>query len=407
MTSEPDYNQDHPPTLFVAGSLRGEAVHLDLSSIRPCGDGRHVFVARSTRPAVKHLLAGGETDTVAIKVVDDDKSRQPRNGRREAQLLANLSHANVVSLLNAYLAPPSPSSPTPRLTLFTPVYPFTLLDLLNSPSFVPETDPLSFTTLAHSLSYQLLSAVSHLHERGIAHRDINPANIVLSAEGRAVLIDFGIAVEAGDETDGEMHFEVGTGSYRVPELVFGSRSYDPPALDLWALATTLCELFTPLETPVPPSPSSSDSFERQFSSPSISDPTPSSGPRRKTLFQSGGSDFVLAGSIFRVLGTPTLETWPEAAHLPNFSRFSFVAFPPTPLLSHLPHLDPASTLADILPAMLICSASKRLPAKSALERLKGDEVVLPKGVGDQAGAAESATIQDAVDLAGIMRTMMR
>ncbi|GAA5966022.1 hypothetical protein JCM21900_004926 [Sporobolomyces salmonicolor] len=406
MPSEPDYNQDRPPTLFAAGTLRGEAVQLDVSSIRPFGDGSHVFVARSTRLAAKHLLAGGETDTVAIKVVEDDKSRRPRNGRREAQLLAKLSHANVLSLLNAYLAPASPSSATARVTLFTPFYPFTLLDLLNSSSFVPETDPLSFTTLAHSLGYQLLSAVSHLHARSIAHRDINPANVALSAEGRAVLIDFGIAVEAGDERDGEMHFEVGTGPYRAPELVFGSRSYDPSALDLWALATTLCELYTPLETPVPPSPSSFESFEGQFYSP-ISDPTPSSRPQRKTLFQSGGSDFVLAGSIFKVLGTPTIETWPEAAHLPDFSRFSFVAFPPTPLLSHLPHLDPGSVLATILPAMLTCSASKRLSAKSALERLEAVEVVLPRGVSDEAGAAKNAAIEHTVDLGGIVRTMMR
>jgi len=98
----------------------------------------------------------------------------------------------------------------PRLTLFTPYYPYTLRQLLDNPSFVPEHFP-SFAKLSNSIARQLLSATDYLHERKISHRDINPSNIVLTQYGRAILIDFGIAVEADDEEPGSQHFEVGTG----------------------------------------------------------------------------------------------------------------------------------------------------------------------------------------------------
>lgn len=84
--------------------------------------------------------------------------------------------------------------------------------MLASPRFTPASlSRADFETLADSLSFQLLAAVSYLHNRGIAHRDINPNNLVLSDGGRLVLIDFGLAIEAGGEEQGSMFFEVGTG----------------------------------------------------------------------------------------------------------------------------------------------------------------------------------------------------
>ena len=240
----------------------------------------------------------------------------------------------VLALLNAYLSEPTSTSPTPRITLFTPYYPHTLSDLLASPSFTSDASPSTFPLVASSLAHQLVAAISHLHERGVAHRDVNPNNIVLSARGRLVLLDFGIAVQDGDEKAGEMTFEVGTGcvrfllfpsrsrspssrpdarsparsSYRAPELIFASRAYDPRALDLWALGATLASLFRPLVHPRPPSPDSEDSFERYYHE--CATPPPEPSLQREPLFGGAASDFVLAASVFRVLGTPTVETWP-------------------------------------------------------------------------------------------------
>ncbi|GAA5917505.1 hypothetical protein JCM6882_005494 [Rhodosporidiobolus microsporus] len=388
--SPPDYNTSQPRTLFTAGVLRGEPIDLDPSSIRP-GNASGLFLARLNRAADATGEAitrrDGEEGVVAVKVVEDDRTRVPRDGKREATLLSKLDHPNILALLNAYLTPPSPSSLSSTVKIFTPFYPITLSSLLSSPAFTPSSSsPSSFLALAHSLALQLLSAVAHMHENGIAHRDINPNNVVLARSGRAVLIDFGIAIEGGDEKEGEMDFEVGTGPYRAPELVFASRSYHAPSLDLWALATTLSEFFTPLEAPAPPSPASSDSGDG-WGHYREEEEEEDKGLRRKTLFQGGASDFVLAGSIFKVLGTPTVETWPEAAALPNFSRFTFSSFPPTPLLTHLAHLDSASPLALILPAMLVISAAGRMSARDAADRLRRAEILVPESMGGERTSA--------------------
>ncbi|BGP66068.1 hypothetical protein NBRC10512_001594 [Rhodotorula toruloides] len=379
--STPDYNVDDPPTLLEAGVLQGRAIGIDLATIRPF-EGRPIFLAdlarcgsSNDRSHVARWLRGGVHSVVAIKAIEEDRSRIPRDGRREARLLAKLNHPNILSLHNAYATPASDLS-IPRITLFTPYYPHTFRELLASPRFTPHVlDAPDFQTLAESLAFQLLSAVSYLHGHGIAHRDINPNNLVLSEGGRLVLIDFGIAIEAEDEEPGSMFFEVGTGSYRAPELVFASRDYDAPAIDLWATAVTLAECFTPLDYPTPQSPGSEDSFQRYYRQHATPPPPPEL--QRKTLFDGGASDFLLAASIFKICGTPTSETWPEAAKIPNFARFTFASFPPTDLLSHLPHLHPASPLATILPRMLQVSAGQRLSAEDAVALLSKQALTVP------------------------------
>jgi len=122
----------------------------------------------------------------------------------------------VVGLLEGWLVPPAP--PTDWLYIIhTPLYPASLAALLRNPAFVPSSiaNPHAsspFVPLVLSLSCQLVAAVAFLHSQGVAHRDVNPNNLVLSRHGRLVLIDFGLAIEDGETDDGSrlMH-EVGTG----------------------------------------------------------------------------------------------------------------------------------------------------------------------------------------------------
>ncbi len=126
---------------------------------------------------------------------------------------------------------------TNTLYFWMPFIPFQLYDVLCSPHLSPyelnidektwapsAPSSASFLVVLKSIMYQILSALAHVHNAHIAHRDIKPRNILLTADGCVKLIDFGIAwaetVNARDlwaETPGNMCFEVATGCvFRCP-----------------------------------------------------------------------------------------------------------------------------------------------------------------------------------------------
>lgn len=76
------------------------------------------------------------------------------------------------------------------------------------------------------------------------------------------------------------------------------------AVDRWMLGATIAELYTSpaVAEKLPSSPSSDDSFGYGDE--------PAQAQRKSSLFDGGMSDFTLIGSIFKTLGTPTVETWP-------------------------------------------------------------------------------------------------
>ena len=94
--------------------------------------------------------------------------------------------------------------------LLAPYYPLPLSTLLDSPLLVPTTP--GFSLLVNSLGRQLTDAVAYLHglDPPVAHRDIGRNNVVISREGRAVLVDFGIATREGEEESGQQPFDFGT-----------------------------------------------------------------------------------------------------------------------------------------------------------------------------------------------------
>ena len=89
------------------------------------------------------------------------------------------------------------------------------------------------------LAAQLARGLDALHARGILHRDVKPSNVLLAADGRAALADFGLA-RAGDWTrltrEGQL---LGTALYLAPELIEGSEA--TPAADVYALGCVLYE----------------------------------------------------------------------------------------------------------------------------------------------------------------------
>jgi len=83
---------------------------------------------------------------------------------------------------------------------------------------------------------QLLDVLAAAHALGVVHRDVKPANIMITADGQVKLTDFGIAHVVGDArlTRGDV---MGTQAYMAPEL-FDAQPITPAA-DLWALGATL------------------------------------------------------------------------------------------------------------------------------------------------------------------------
>jgi serine/threonine protein kinase len=155
---------------------------------------------------------------VAVKVfrTDLDDEAQSR-AQQEMQTLASLSHPGLVTVHDAgpgYLA----------------------MELVEGP------------TLAAARSVDLVrvgaevaDALAYVHSQGVVHRDVKPANILLS-DGGAKLTDFGIARVLDGARHTSTGLTVGTAPFLAPEQVTG----DPvtPATDVYALGLVLLECLT-------------------------------------------------------------------------------------------------------------------------------------------------------------------
>ncbi|HVS11837.1 MAG TPA: protein kinase [Planctomycetota bacterium] len=94
---------------------------------------------------------------------------------------------------------------------------------------------------AAELLVEIARAVHHAHQRGLLHRDLKPSNVLLDAEGRPHVVDFGIAMRIdADEAAGQARALAGTPAYMAPEQASGAEL--TVATDVWALGCLLYEL---------------------------------------------------------------------------------------------------------------------------------------------------------------------
>jgi serine/threonine-protein kinase len=89
---------------------------------------------------------------------------------------------------------------------------------------------------------RVADALDYVHYNALLHRDVKPANVMLSRDGEVKLMDFGIAKGEQDMSLTRAGMLIGSPSYMAPEVLAGGEA-GPPS-DVWALGVTLYELLT-------------------------------------------------------------------------------------------------------------------------------------------------------------------
>ncbi len=166
---------------------------------------------------------------VAIKVLHERLSRHELaidRFQREAEALARITSPYVCRVLDSVQS----EEGLPCLVL-------ELLDGEDMSDRVVKKGPLSAEELLEVCA-QLAEGLAAVHAAGIIHRDLKPSNVFLSKDGRARVLDFGVAHVEGESTLTKDGTVVGTPAYMAPEQVLGARQVDLRA-DLYGLGAVL------------------------------------------------------------------------------------------------------------------------------------------------------------------------
>ncbi|WP_369168232.1 serine/threonine-protein kinase [Streptomyces sp. R28] len=117
--------------------------------------------------------------------------------------------------------------------------PWIVMELVRGISLAELLDaegPLSPQRVAH-IGAEVLSALRSAHEAGVLHRDVKPANVLMSNDGRVVLTDFGIAMVEGSSALTMTGEVIGSPEFLAPERALGRTP--GPESDLWSLGVLL------------------------------------------------------------------------------------------------------------------------------------------------------------------------
>ncbi|NUT91731.1 MAG: serine/threonine protein kinase [Saccharothrix sp.] len=143
--------------------------------------------------------------------------------RREARIGAGLHHANVISVFD---------------TVVDGGRRWLVMEYLPARSLaeICRTDGPVDADLATRIGAQIATALSAMHAKGMVHRDITLANVLVTADGTAKLADLGVAMWDEVTLTGSVK-DAGTAGYLAPEVLRGHRV--TPAADMYSLGVTL------------------------------------------------------------------------------------------------------------------------------------------------------------------------
>ncbi|GGP04051.1 serine/threonine protein kinase [Nonomuraea glycinis] len=142
---------------------------------------------------------------------------------REARIAARLTHPNIAAVYDVVLADERP---------------WIIMQYVPSSSLatvIAGRGTLPVATVTR-IGLEVLAALRAAHAAGVLHRDVKPANILLTGEGSAILTDFGLATTLDDERP-QANVVMGTAAYIAPERARGGPA--TARSDLWSLGATL------------------------------------------------------------------------------------------------------------------------------------------------------------------------
>lgn len=202
-------------------------------------------------------------DQVALKRIRMEGERDgfPVTAIREIKLLQSLRHRNIVNLQEVMVEKNDCFMVFEYLS-------HDLTGLLNHPSFKLEPSQ------KKHLAKQLFEGLDYLHTRGVLHRDIKAANVLVSSDGIIKLADFGLARFYAKRHQLDYTNRVITIWYRSPELLLGETKYTA-AVDIWSAACIMVEIFA-----------------------------------KNAIFAGDGTELSQIDKIYNILGTPNRHDWP-------------------------------------------------------------------------------------------------
>ena len=185
---------------------------------------------------------------VAIKALPDEFAADPvrlERFEREARVLAQVTHANIAGIYGIE------EEDGARYLVLEYVEGETLADLLERGPMPPDD--------AIEIAAQIADGVAAAHDAGVIHRDLKPGNVIITPDGRAKVLDFGLARADGvsDASSGEMT-QSPTATYgnspTIPGAILGTAPYMSPEqargkmvdkrTDIWSFGVMLYEMLT-------------------------------------------------------------------------------------------------------------------------------------------------------------------
>ncbi|XP_019205430.1 cyclin-dependent kinase 16 isoform X3 [Oreochromis niloticus] len=270
------------------------------------GEGTYATVYKGRSKLTENLVALKE-----IRLEHEEGA--PCTAIREVSLLKDLKHANIVTLHDIIHTQKS-------LTL---VFEYLDKDLKQ---YLDDCGNVIHVHNVKLFLFQLLRGLSYCHRRKVLHRDLKPQNLLINERGELKLADFGLARAKSIPTKTYSN-EVVTLWYRPPDILLGSTDYSTH-IDMWGVGC----IFYEMATGRPLFPGSTVEEELHF--------------------------------IFKLLGTPTEQTWPGITSNEEFVAFNYPQYRAERLSNHTPRLSTEGV--ELLSEFLQFEGKKRISADESM-----------------------------------------